>query len=237
MACTGRAHCPRGFVWTAGAGGYGLVKRATHKETGLAVAIKILKLPDKLTAAAAGKENSKGTGRGKARASPPRRPLCGSAAAQLMCPLLRGLPFNRMRSSGGGQARCFTAAGRGSSRWTPKSTSTILLRCESFSLCAPRSALRDCARPPLRCTLCALHSLAIPGYLGSARGTQSPSQAFWSGARSVTARPHGGSSFSARLDTARWATPRRATADRSRATLRTQCRRSRFSWTLTTPQC
>lgn len=30
----------------AGAGGYGLVKKATHKETGLSTAIKILKLPD-----------------------------------------------------------------------------------------------------------------------------------------------------------------------------------------------
>lgn len=31
---------------TLGAGGYGLVKKATHKETGLSTAIKILKLPD-----------------------------------------------------------------------------------------------------------------------------------------------------------------------------------------------
>ena len=56
------------YALIAGAGGYGLVKRATHKETGLAVAIKILKLPDKLTQAGS-RDNGKSSAVGKASSS------------------------------------------------------------------------------------------------------------------------------------------------------------------------
>lgn len=110
----------RRFFRRAGAGGYGLVKKATHKETGLSTAIKILKLPD------LGKPSSNTRGGKKV--------LLGAPCQMQYCTgRLTCLAPRRIRKRlAGERVRCFTAGERGASPWRPISRTMILSMCVPF---------------------------------------------------------------------------------------------------------